>query len=549
MRGVFNDLVTEIERSLGFYTSLNRDAELTQIVGVGSTWKLPGLQKYIKQNTRMQVVRPDGFAQLEVEDRRAAEFSSVAVNMASAYGLALQGLGLGVVDVNILPQRVLTQRMWKAKQPWFIAAAACVAGAAALAPITQFLDNQKFNGAWNASRENIISTIDEAQEAKNTYDTVQTSDPRPGIRNYRRSFDYANLYSGLYTDVTTAMATIEPHEALRDIDWDSPTDLEKVNAVPRAQRDQIWVTNVSTEYYAPAPVVENIDEDEDEGQDEDFDSFESSEGGSAGSVSLSAGPAEATLGPIPFPQTPAIAAALGDGPEANPGANPGADPPAGAETPQVDPLDALANSPAPRIIVTVSGETTMKSSEISRVLNLRVVEWMKNNAIRDDRPYIILPTLKDPRFSPKPNTSLGGVTGSGQGTADGLSPVPTAKVDGPAPIGNVPAGGFTGGGFAVSGGTEAKADLEVKTPEGWYAKLGASSGGFSIDALYPRRPLSTETQDGDYNFTFKFEVILLSPDDARKTILPPEAADPIEQTPNSETTPPTAANQTQEDRA
>ncbi len=539
MRGVFNDLVTEIERSLGFYTSLNRDAELTQIVGVGSTWKLPGLQKYIKQNTRMQVIRPDGFAQLEVEDRRAAEFSSVAVNMATAYGLALQGLGMGVVDANVLPQSVLKQRMWKAKQPWILAAAACVAGAAALGPITQFLESQSFNSVWNASRDDITATIAEAQEAKNTYDTVQTSDPRPGIRNYRRSFDYANLYTGLYEDVTNAMSTIQPHKAFQSLNWDNPDAVKLASEVPRRDRDQIWVTSVTTQYQAPTAIVQVVDPDS---QGEPIPSSGEFPSGDGQSFSPDVGTGSASLQPVPFPtiQTPGQDAQVE--PEGESSTNAGS---------MADQLKALKDSPAPRIIVTVSGETTMNGAEISRVLNQKVVDWMKKNAIRPDRPYIVLPELKDPRFSPRATTNLGrGATGfRGASNQDGLSPVPTPKTQENAPAG----GGFSppGGGFSVPGRTGEAKILEVKTPEGWYAKLGSSSSGFPIDALYPRRPMTTEKREGDYNFTFKFEVILLSPDEARKTILPakPQEIDPADPTPDREPVSPTAANQTQEDRA
>lgn len=538
MRGVFNDLVTEIERSLGFYTSLNREAELTRIVGVGSTWKLPGLQKYIKQNTRMQVVRPDGFAQLEVEDRRAAEFSSIAVNMATAYGLALQGLSMGVVDANVLPQSVLKQRMWKAKQPWIIAAAACVAGAAALGPVTQFLEGQSFNGAWNAVNEDISTTITEAQALKNTYDTVQTNDPRPGIRNYRRSFDYANLYAGLYEDVTTALATIEPNQKVREIDWNNAEDLKRILEVPRKERDLVWCTSISTQYQPPAAIEPDAEPSEGD------PAMQPSEFGGAMPIDgLSAGvEGAASLTPIPFP---AIPNAQGTQPE-------GADPAAPA-----DPLVDLEKSPAPRIIVTVRGETTMGVSEISRVLNSKVVAWMKANSMRGDRPYIIVPKLNDPRFSPRPTTSAGGSSGAlgSKGGDDGLSREPMPQDPDEQPGGNLPSPGFAppGGAFGNPslGGVSDNKTLEVKTPEGWYAKLGTGSAGFSMNALFPRRPLSVEKRDGDYNFTFKFEVILLSPDEARKTILPaePQENDPEDESTESVPASPTAANLTQEDRA
>jgi type IV pilus assembly protein PilM len=549
MRGVFNDLVTEIERSLGFYTSLNRDAELTQIVGVGSTWKLPGLQKYIKQNTRMQVVRPDGFAQLEVEDRRAAEFSSVAVNMATAYGLALQGLGMSVVDANVLPQSVLRQRMWKAKQPWIVAAAACVAGAAALGPVMQFLEGQSFNSAWNAAEDDIKTTISEAQSHKNNYEAVQTNDPRPGIRNYRRSFDYTNLYTGLYDDVATAMATIQPNEAFKELDWDNPDRLASVAKVPRSERSQIWVKSISTEYKPPVVVAPLVDPDGEsyDSADGDYLSEFPGEGGEV-PYTPEAVEGEASLTPVPFPQASTASATQQYDEFGEP-----------IESEPVDPLQAYEDSTAPRIIVTVSGETTMNGSEISRTLNQKVVDWMKSNAMRGDRPYVILPKLIDPRFSPLSSAAIGSRSTGGRfgnnNNTSVLTPKPTPKEEiNTAPPGGIPGAFQPGGGrFDTPGATNEVKNIEIKTPEGWYAKLDSSSTGFPVEALFPRRPLSTETREGDYTFTFSFEVVLFSPDEARKTILnkpqEPDATDENPEDGSESPTPPTAATSSQEDQA
>lgn len=545
MRGVFNDLVTEIQRSLGFYTSLNRDSELNRIVGVGSTWKLPGLQKYLKQNLQMQVARPDGFAQLEVEDRRAAEFSSVAVNMATAYGLALQGLGMSVVTANVLPQSVLRQRMWKAKQPWIVAAAACVAGAAALGPIMQFLEGQRFNSAWSAVEANINETVVTAQGFKNDYDTVDASDPRPGIRNYRRSFDYSNLYAGLYEDVTTALATIEPNEKLKGMNWDNPADVQAMAQIPRNERNLVWCTSITTQYVAPKAVAPDMTDPEmvdDPSLDPAFESASPSYGSDFGTTG------EVTLTPMPFPMTPDSsfgAAPLGED---------------GAEPVPPDPLADLDENPGPRIVITVSGETTMDNATISRVLNNKFVSWLKDHAIRESRPYIIVPELIDPRFSKRPVASSSG----GAGTNDvkgGLTREPTPKTQGnpgstglPSPGLLQPGGGLGGPlggpGFGSSGSNAAQS-IEVKTPEGWYAQLDTSNTGFALNALYPRRPLSVEKREGDYTFTFKFEVILLSPDEARKTILisEPDGSAPENESPENVPAEPTAANLKQEDRA
>ncbi|NJL32084.1 MAG: type IV pilus assembly protein PilM [Phycisphaerales bacterium] len=60
MRPVFSDLVQEVQRSLGYYQSINREAKLGKVYGIGSTFRLPGLQKFLKQQLQMDVVRPDG---------------------------------------------------------------------------------------------------------------------------------------------------------------------------------------------------------------------------------------------------------------------------------------------------------------------------------------------------------------------------------------------------------------------------------------------------------------------------------------------------------
>ena len=50
MRGVFNDFASEVNRSIGFYSSVNRTAKIVKVVGLGNGFKLPGLQKFLQQN-------------------------------------------------------------------------------------------------------------------------------------------------------------------------------------------------------------------------------------------------------------------------------------------------------------------------------------------------------------------------------------------------------------------------------------------------------------------------------------------------------------------
>ena len=506
-RGVMNELVTEIQRSLGFYTSLNRDAELTKIVGVGSTWKLPGLQKYLKQNLQMDVVRPDGFSQLHVEDRRAAEFSSVAFNMATVYGLALQGLGLATVEANILPQSILQQRMWKAKQPWIGAAAACVAAAPLLGLGMMMLTDSSYKSELAVAKPGIDQTLREANQFKQEYNTVQTNDPRPGITNYRRAFDYVNLIPGIVEDVSRAMATIKPNADLKNIDWNNPSDIERFAERPREQRGMAWITDVDTIYIPPVP-GDSTDEASGGPIPNEF-------GGPIASAAPSAPGVASLLPQIEFPEK-------SDAPEQ-------ASPDGSLESDEGTDKAALYDDEvSPRITVTVRGIATMKSQNISSLLQDKFEGWLKANSVRSDRPYLIVPSITDFRGTRR---TLTGTTDKSRdntgflGEADNLRRTPAPKTLEPAVQ---PAPGVLPGpdGLGLPGpegrpglGTQATQALEIQTPEGWYATLGQSGLSFSPGALLPRRPLSAEDLSQDTVFSFTFDVILLSPNDARPTIL------------------------------
>ncbi len=123
MRPVFTDLVQDVQRSVGYYQSLHREADLTRLIGMGSTFKLPGLRKYLKQQLGINVYRIDAFKGLTAEGPRAAEFEALSLNMCTAYGLALQGLGMGTLQANLMPVQVSREAMWERKKRWFLAAA------------------------------------------------------------------------------------------------------------------------------------------------------------------------------------------------------------------------------------------------------------------------------------------------------------------------------------------------------------------------------------------------------------------------------------------
>ncbi|MEN6492655.1 MAG: type IV pilus assembly protein PilM [Thermoguttaceae bacterium] len=125
MRPVFNDLLTEIQRSIGYFTSIDRSAKIERMVTLGNAMKLPGLRRYLAQNLGFDVVRVESFQGLGgPEVVSAPAFKENLLCFGVSYGLALQGLSRGALRTNLLPQELVQERMIRAKKPWAVGAIA-----------------------------------------------------------------------------------------------------------------------------------------------------------------------------------------------------------------------------------------------------------------------------------------------------------------------------------------------------------------------------------------------------------------------------------------
>ncbi|MBN1346320.1 MAG: type IV pilus assembly protein PilM [Phycisphaerae bacterium] len=142
MRPVYQDLVAEIQRSVGRYTQTHRDAELDRVVGMGNGFRLPGLQKFLQQNLGMKVERLSAFSNLQPgETLNAPTLNENVLSLGVAYGLAVQGLGRGHIVSNLLPPQIAKRAVWRRKRPFFAATAACFVLAAASLWARYFLDS------------------------------------------------------------------------------------------------------------------------------------------------------------------------------------------------------------------------------------------------------------------------------------------------------------------------------------------------------------------------------------------------------------------------
>jgi type IV pilus assembly protein PilM len=127
MRPVFNDLVTEIQRSLNFFSNIDRKARVTRGLALGNGMKLPGLVRYLSQNLNLPIERLESFTKLEgpgVLD--APAFQENILSFGTCYGLCLQGLMEPQIHTNLVPPERIKERMIRAKKPWAVGAAAAL---------------------------------------------------------------------------------------------------------------------------------------------------------------------------------------------------------------------------------------------------------------------------------------------------------------------------------------------------------------------------------------------------------------------------------------
>ena len=125
MRPVFNDYVSEIQRSIGYFGSVNRSAKIRKVIGVGNGFRLAGLQKFLQQNLQYEVERLESLEGVSGDSVLTDPlFIDNMMTFAVPYGLALQAIGKTRIRTTLLPPEIAMDRKIRSKKPWAIAAAA-----------------------------------------------------------------------------------------------------------------------------------------------------------------------------------------------------------------------------------------------------------------------------------------------------------------------------------------------------------------------------------------------------------------------------------------
>ncbi|MBE0537944.1 MAG: type IV pilus assembly protein PilM, partial [Phycisphaerae bacterium] len=168
MKPVFTDLGSEIQRSLGFYSSSGpgREKGFARMVALGGGMKLQGLAKYLQQTLSIPVVKPDTFERLPLNASvSAAKFHENVSDFGIVYGLGAQLLGEARIGVNLLPRKLARAMAWRRKSRMFTAAAGLLLVVSVLGLVRANIDRGQYKGNEDV-RRTVQATISQAQAAQ-----------------------------------------------------------------------------------------------------------------------------------------------------------------------------------------------------------------------------------------------------------------------------------------------------------------------------------------------------------------------------------------------
>ncbi len=243
MRPVFNDLVTEIQRSIGFFRSLDKKAQISDMLITGNTVKMPGLSAYISKNLGFDVHVVDHFNRLSGDDVMSIPtFKDNIPTFAVCYGLCLQGLGVSQVHASLVPQEIRTARMIRAKKPWALAGiAALLIGMAGHYHFTQRSWAQTHPDLWKGSAAAVADM--------NTYSQSQSSEDSELAAKLVYLNKLGEEVSGnaesrlLWLEVTQAINAMIPRT-----DWPEGK-IPSPKQVPMEDRIDIHITELESKHY------------------------------------------------------------------------------------------------------------------------------------------------------------------------------------------------------------------------------------------------------------------------------------------------------------
>ncbi len=182
MRPVFSDLLTELQRSISYFSNLDRNAKIERVIALGNAMKLPGLRRYLSQSLGYEIEKVESFRNLVgPQVISAPAFQENLLSFGVCYGLALQGLEKAGVHTNLLPKEITRDRLIRRKKPWVLAAVAvlmlgCTISFAYSTTSLFAVEPQKWKPTLDYAQQVIQTSTDLTSSYKKAHDKFVATD-------------------------------------------------------------------------------------------------------------------------------------------------------------------------------------------------------------------------------------------------------------------------------------------------------------------------------------------------------------------------------------
>jgi type IV pilus assembly protein PilM len=235
---VFNDLVTEIQRSIGYFTSIDRSAKIGRVITLGNAMRLPGLQKYLSQNLGHTVAEVKTYRGITGEAVTGAPaFKDNLLSFAVCYGLVLQGLGQSTLSTNLLPREIVTDRLIREKKPWAVAMVAALLLGCTIS----------FFGHWRAWNSVAAQNFKDAESAA-TNAASQANNEKSGYETSATAFkDVNGLGEQLVGNVDGRLLWLELYNAIGQCLPSDPPDQRPPNI---GDRNEVHIESLNCEKFS-----------------------------------------------------------------------------------------------------------------------------------------------------------------------------------------------------------------------------------------------------------------------------------------------------------
>ncbi len=248
IEGCLNELISEVQRSLGFYHSQNANAKLESVVISGNTFRLPSLPQFLADRLRKAIISLEDLEKITVGagiDRE--HFLQDLQSLGVAMGCALQGIGQAKATVNLLPNTLRVERLLKEKR-W---AAIAVLGIIAICWGTQYAIVQSVTNR-NSDLINRIKAADteQATAQKDSKVVLELVGPRAQELAAYASVGNRGVATAVFDEVTQAVQKlIADKGALNPADG----DITKSDQDPYLQGAYLTEIEMPTLAYTEAP--------------------------------------------------------------------------------------------------------------------------------------------------------------------------------------------------------------------------------------------------------------------------------------------------------